>query len=235
MACYAIAFQIYAVLLLLYVSDLARLYLYIVDLGALCSSKLSFLSHPPLFLSVPIILNLSDSFPFLCALLCAASLPTARRSISHCVLSPSKCAKALRRSPSLQKQLSWCSHAVTTRFTTNAARSCGTSTLAVTVGAVRSMSWKTKIYNAPTKDECCYLVATVLLTCLLYDTWIAVLLTCLATIQIQVQIWRYKRPTCISRKDLCEWMIGKEVWPTANSWLLIDTIAWQLMNHVGAW
>jgi len=33
--------------LLLYISDLARLYLYIVDLGALCSFKLSLLSHPP--------------------------------------------------------------------------------------------------------------------------------------------------------------------------------------------
>ena len=29
---------------------------------------------------------------------------------------------------------------------------------------------KTKIHDAPTKDECCYLVFAVLLTCLLYDT-----------------------------------------------------------------
>jgi len=46
---------------------------------------------------------------------------------------------------------------------------------------------KMKIHDAPMKDECCYLVAAVLLTCLL-DDMNMVLLTCLdysiGTIQI---------------------------------------------------
>src|SRR5712671_6757588 len=75
-------------------------------LGALCSSKLSLLSHPPPFLSLPTTLNLSDLFSFPRALLCAAPLPTARGPSSHCVLSPSKFAKALGRSPSPQRQSS---------------------------------------------------------------------------------------------------------------------------------
>ena len=40
-----------------------------------------------------------------------------------------------------------------------------------------AMSWKTKIHDVPMKDECCYLVAAVLSTCLLYNTWMVVLLT----------------------------------------------------------
>ena len=40
------------------------------------------------------------------------------------------------------------------------------------------LSWKTKIHDAPMKDECYYLVVAVLLTCLL-DDMNTVLLTCL--------------------------------------------------------
>jgi len=39
---------------LLYVLETPRLYLYIVDLGAICSSKLSLLLHPPCILSTPL-------------------------------------------------------------------------------------------------------------------------------------------------------------------------------------
>src|SRR5712672_3539768 len=60
---------------LLYVSVIARLYLYIVDLGAICSSKLSLLVAlslfcPPLF--YPLYLNLFDLFSLSRAFLCAA-------------------------------------------------------------------------------------------------------------------------------------------------------------------
>src|SRR5712672_3582130 len=59
-------------------------------LGALCSSKLSLLLHPPPILPLPTIPTLLDSLPLPCALLCAAPLQIARRPSSHWVLSPSK-------------------------------------------------------------------------------------------------------------------------------------------------
>ena len=46
MAWSAIAFQIYATLLLLYVLNTYSFILYIVDLGVICSSKLSLMSPP---------------------------------------------------------------------------------------------------------------------------------------------------------------------------------------------
>src|SRR5712671_4588586 len=106
MACGAIAFQIYATLLSLYISALGHSCLYIVDLGAICSSKLSLLSPPPPPYCLHLSLNLLDLFSFPCTLLCAAPLPTARRPSSYRVLSPSKFAKTLGRSPSLQRQSS---------------------------------------------------------------------------------------------------------------------------------
>jgi len=80
--------------------------------------------------------------------------------------------------------------------------------------------------------RCCWLVCFMILEQQCY--WLVWLLY-----SYEYKVWRYKRPTCISKEDLYDWMIGKGVWPTANSWLLIDplidTIARGLMNHVGAW
>jgi len=61
-----------------------------------------------------------------------------------------------------------------------------------------------KIHNVPTKDEYCYLVANgvVDLFALRYMNGCATNLFGYYT--DKVQIWRYKQPTCISRKDLCK-------------------------------
>ena len=57
---------------------------------------------------------------------------------------------------------------------------------------------KMKIHDAPMKDECCYLVVAVLLTCLLDDTN-TVLLTCLDYGIGMIQDREFnRRPTCNS-------------------------------------
>ena len=135
MACGAIAFQIYATLLLLYVSDTYSLVLYIVDLGAIWSSKLSLLLHPPLFLSTPTTLNLLDLPSFLSPAPSCVLHPI--QLLGDLVLTvycpPLRFTRTRRRTSSLWRQLSQRPRAVTIPLITNTTHFHGTSILVVTL------------------------------------------------------------------------------------------------------